>query len=79
MKNNVIYHSIYKGGDDNNYTANILQLTVIIDIDESDVVTFEFEKTDTDSKNEIQVTWQSAVFDESLYLLFSVKDIHSFV
>ena len=32
------------------------------------------KKTDADSKNEIQVTWQSAVFDESLYLLFSVKD-----
>jgi hypothetical protein len=51
LKNNIIYHSIYKGSDDNNYTANILQLTVIIDINESDKITFEFEKTDTDSNN----------------------------
>ena len=32
------------------------------------------KKVDTDPKKEIQVTWQSAVFDESLYLLFSIKD-----
>ena len=32
------------------------------------------KKIETDSKNEIQVSWQSAVFNESMYLLFSVKD-----
>ena len=32
------------------------------------------KKIDTDANNEIEVTWQSAVYEESLYLLFSVKD-----
>ena len=32
------------------------------------------KKIETDSKNEIQVSWQSAVFNESMYLLLSVKD-----
>ena len=32
------------------------------------------KRADTDANNEIEVTWQSAVYDESLYLLFSVKD-----
>ena len=32
------------------------------------------KKAETDANNEIEVTWQSAVYDESLYLLFSIKD-----
>jgi len=51
LKNDVIYYSVYKGSDDSAYTNNILQLVVIIDIKESDKITFEFEKIDTDSNN----------------------------
>ena len=51
LKNDEIYYSVYKGSDDSAYTNNILQLVVIIDIKESDKITFEFEKIDTDSNN----------------------------
>jgi len=51
LKNDVIYYSVYKGSDDSAYTNNILQFVVIIDIKESDKITFEFEKIDTDSND----------------------------
>ena len=46
-----------------------IKLDGYVDIEWNDI-----PKIETDSKNEIQVSWQSAVFSESMYLLFSVKD-----
>ena len=65
----------YKGNnsDDSLFFSPLesnIKLDGDVDVERNDIP----KKIETDSKNEIQVSWQSAVFSESMYLLFSVKD-----